>query len=78
LKYREVIQAGWDPQPVLATLQTPVLQARLNISAIFVHLGLAASIVFFVSALILLGFPPPIGERLMGSEYYLLIDMQIY
>jgi hypothetical protein len=69
LECREVVQAGWDPPPTVATLQKPVLRARLNISSIFVLLGLAASIVFFVSALILLGLPPPVGEMLVGSQY---------
>jgi hypothetical protein len=69
LECREVTQAGWHPLPTVATLQKPVLRARMKISSLFVLLGLAASIIFFVSALILLGSPPPIGEMLVGGQY---------
>jgi len=41
-------------------------------SKLFVLLGLAASIILFVSALLLLGSPPPIGERLVGGRYSFL------
>jgi hypothetical protein len=41
-------------------------------SKLFVFLGLAASIVLFISALLLLGSLPPIGERLVGGQYSFL------
>jgi len=49
-----------------------MLLARLKMSNVFVLLGLAASVVFFVSAVLLLGAPPPIGENLVGGQYPLL------
>lgn len=49
-----------------------MLHARLKMSKMFVLLGLTASVVFFVSAVLLLGAPPPIGEKLVGGQYPLL------
>jgi len=48
----------------------PVLHARLNMSGIFTFIGFGASIVFFVAALIVIGWLSSItGEKLIGGVF---------
>lgn len=67
-------EAGWDPRPTLATVATPVLRARLNMSKPFVLIGLGTSILFFIAALLILDVPPRAGETLVGGVSFQVIN----